>query len=350
MTRTEMSQKICEAVSAVFGRSVQNPAAWLYEQDYARGRVTITESAASSRCATAMCMRLEEMLGPGVKVSSTTRAADSYSFTIDFEGAKSESKYTDGRTTITSGEHNGKKYVTDGTPDGTLAVDDPDKFIDGLNKATGSRFRKAEELIDERTTQANLALEGTGYAIKREEKCLRVTGPKAEALAPLCNLIPEGDEYYGSGVDVGDDGHECLILVMPAEIFGVEELLSFIDKATVSLLDASEQPDPKTVDDWCADISAAEPDHALARRFSFSKEAGDQALTFSEAKFAQAVASVRDVYGNAKAEALLASRLGARDARSIIERLGTPKKSESFSVGNRHGVGAVIARNMISKK
>lgn len=354
MTRTKMSQKICEAISAVFGRTTRNPENWLYEQDYARGHVSFTESATSSRCATARCIRLEEMLGPGVKVSSTTRAADAYTFTIDFEGAKNESKYTDGRNTLTSGEHNGKKFVTDGTPDGTLAVEDPDKFIDGLNKATGSRFRKAEELLDERAVQANLALDGTGYMIKREDTCLRVTGPKAEALAPLCNFIPEGDEYYGSGIETCPDGSECLVLVIPPEIFGVEELLAFIDKAAGSLMASAEQPEPKTDDEWCDAINAAEPDPAMARRFNFVKNPDGLSLALSDEKFAQAVASVRDVFGNAKAEAALTLRLGARMARAIVERLGAPKKSGSFieSRGGKAspGVRAILAGNMVTRK
>ena len=354
MTRTIMSQKICEAISAVFGRTTQNPENWLYEQDYVRGHVSFTESAASSRCATALCIRLEEMLGPGVKVSSTTRAADAYTFTIDFEGAKNESKYTDGNKTITSGEHNGKKFITDGTPNGTLAVEDPDKFVDGLNKATGSHFRKAEELLDERTEQANLALDGTGYTIKREDNCLRVTGPKPEALAPLCHFIPEGDEYYGSGIETCPDGSECVVLVIPPEIFGVEELLAFIDKAAGSLMDSAEQPEPKTDAEWCDAINAAEPDPAMARRFNFLKNADGLSLALSDEKFAQAVASVRDVFGNAKAEAVLTLRLGARMARTIVESLGAPKKSESFtgSSGGKAspGVSAIIAGHMVTRK
>lgn len=354
MTRTEMSQKICEAISAVFGRTPQNPENWLYEQDYVRGHVSFTESATSARCATALCMRLEEALGAGVKVSSTTRAADSYTFTIDFEGAKNESKYTDGKKTLTTIEQGGKTVITDGTPEGTLAVTDPDKFVDDLNKVTGSRFRKTEELIDERAAEANLALDGTGYAFKREENCIRVTGPKPEALAPLCNFFPEGDEYYGSGVETCPDGSECIVLVIPSEVFGVEELLDFIDKAAGSLMDAAEQPEPKTDAEWCDAINAAEPDPAMARRFSFLKNADGLSLALSDEKFAQAVASVRDVYGNDKAEAVLTLRLGARMARSIVERLGAPKKSESI-VGSRGGkaspgVSAILAGNMVNRK
>lgn len=362
MTRTIMSQKICEAISAVFGRTTQNPENWLYEQDYVRGHVSFTESAASSRCATALCIRLEEMLGPGVKVSSTTRAADAYTFTIDFEGAKNEdknggkneSKYTDGKTTLSTIEQGGKTVITDGTPEGTLAVNDPDKFVDGLNKVTGSHFRKAEELLDERTEQANLALDGTGYAIKREDNCLRVTGPKPEALAPLCNFIPEGDEYYGSGIETRPDGSECVVLVIPPEIFGVEELLAFIDKAAGSLMDSAEQPEPKTDVEWSDAINAAEPDPAMARRFNFLKNVDGLSLALSDEKFAQAVASVRDVFGNAKAEAVLTLRLGARMARAIVERLGAPKKSESFagSHGGKAspGVSAIIAGHMVTRK
>lgn len=352
MTRTELSQKICEGIATVFGRTLQNPENWLYEQDYARGYVSVTESAMSARDATGICVRLEESIGHGVKVSATNRSAESYVFTITFENAKNEGKYTDGSKTLMSGEQNGKKYITDGTPEGTLQVEDPDKFIDGLNKVTGTRFRKAEDLLEERVNEANLALEGTGYSIAYEGKLIRVTGPKAEALAPLCGFIPEGDEYYGSGIECGE--HDCVIVVIPPEIFGVEELLSFIDKAASSLLDASEQPEPKTDAEWCDAISAAEPDPAMARRFSFLKNTDGLSLALSDEKFAQAVASVRDVYGNDKAEAVLTLRLGARMARNIVEHLGATKPSEPVEVfrtgKSGPGVGAIIAGNMIHRK
>lgn len=213
---------------------------------------------------------------------------------------------------------------------------------------------KSIELLDERTEQANLALDGTGYAFKREDNCLRVTGPKPEALAPLCNFLPEGDEYYGSGIETRPDGSECVVLVIPSEIFGVEELLSFIDKAAGSLMDSAEQPEPKTDAEWCDAINAAEPDPAMARRFNFLKNVDGLSLALTDEKFAQAVASVRDVFGNAKAEAVLTLRLGARMAHAIVERLGAPKKSESF-VGFRGGkaspgVSAIIAGHMVTRK
>lgn len=352
MTRTELSQKICEGIATVFGREHQNPGNWLYEQDYARGHVSITERATCARDAMAISSRLESAIGCGVKVTSTSRADEAYVFTIFFDSAKNESKYTDGKKILTSGEQDGKKFVTDGTPEGTIAVSDPDKFIDGLNNVTGSRFRKAEELLDERVAEANLALDGTGYSIKREENCIRVTGPKAEALAEICKFIPEGDEYYGSGVESGEQ--DCIVVVIPPEILGVEELLSFIDNSANSLLDSSEKPEPKTDAEWGDAIMDAEPDPAMARRLSFLKNADGLSLALSDEKFAQAVASVRDVYGNDKAESVLTLRLGARMARNIIERLGAPKKSESVTVSSGRkgspGVGAIIAGHMIHRK
>lgn len=354
MTRTELSQKICEGIFAVFGRPSQDPENWLYEQDYARGHVTITEQALGSRDAMGICRRLEEAIGCGVHVSATLRAAEAYSFTIAFDSAKNEGKYSDGKKTLSTIEQDGKTVITDGTPEGTIAVTDPDKFVDNLNKVTGSRFRKAEELLDERAAEANLALEGTGYSMAREEKLIRVSGPKAEALAALCKFIPEGDEYFGSGMECGDG--DCFVLVLPSEIFGVEELLNFIDNVAYSLIEASSAPKEKTDAEWSDAISAAQPDPAMARRLSFMKEPGGLSLALSDEKFAQAVASVRDVYGDDKAEALMTVRLGARMARAIIEKLGPMSpaaKTESFvgapsKKGSR--VAAIIDRHMISSK
>lgn len=367
MTRNELSQKICEGISAVFGRNTQNPENWLYEQDYVRGHVSITEHALNPRDAMGLCKRLEEAIGHGVSVTSTTRSAESYVFTIGFASAKDEGKYTDGKNTITSGEQNGKKFVTDGKD--VIETDDPDKLVDALNKVTGSRFRKAEELIDERLKEASLALEGTGYAVAREERLIRVTGPKTSVLESICAVIPEGDEYYGSGFESGEP--DSVVVVLPDEILGEEELLAFIDQAVASILDAEEEPEPKSDDDWATDIAAATPDDRMARRMSFLKNSDGLSLALSDEKFAQAVASVRDVYGNDKAEAVLTLRLGAKRARNIIEALGAPKapaekqanvapnafeslldKVHQNVSGARKaspGVSAIISKNMVHR-
>lgn len=364
MTRNELSQKICEGISAVFGRAPQNPENWLYEQDYVRGRVSITEHATSARDAMGICDRLEKAIG-GVKVSSTSRADESYVFTIDFAElaaekapvVKNESVYTDGKNTVASIEKDGKKYMVDASGH-AVPVEDADKYISNLNKTTGSSYRKAEELIDERLQQAATALEGTGYKIAREEGLLRISGPKSETLAGLCTAIPAGDEYYGSGVESDDEGNDTVVLVLPPEILGVEEILAFIDKAVVGVLDDAEKPEPKGVDAWTSAISSAVPDTNMARRMSFMKNSDGLALALSDEKFAQAVASVRDVYGNDKAEAVMTLRLGAKMARSVIEALGptavkaAPQASESLVTGAHRaspGVSAIIAQNTIKK-
>lgn len=367
MTRNELSQKICEGISAVFGRTTQNPENWLYEQDYVRGHVSITEHALNPRDAMGLCKRLEEAIGHGVSVSSTTRSAESYVFTIAFASAKDEGKYTDGKNTLVSGEKGGKKFVTDGKD--VIPTEDPDKLVDDINKATGSRFRKAEELIDERIKEATLALEGTGYTVAREDRLIRVTGPKTRTLESICAVIPEGDEYYGSGFESG--ATDSVVVVLPDEILGEEELLAFIDQAVASILDAEEEPEPKSDDEWAADIAAAVPDDRMARRMSFLKNSDGLSLALSDEKFAQAVASVRDVYGNDKAEAVLTLRLGAKRARNIIEALGAPKTPaekqanvapnafESLldkvhqDVGGARkaspGVSAIISKNMVHR-
>jgi len=367
MTRNELSQKICEGIFAVFGRTTQNPENWLYEQDYARGHVSVTEHALNPRDAMGLCKRLEEAIGHGVKVASTARSAESYVFTIGFAAAKDEGQYTDGKSTLVSGEKDGKKFVTDGKD--VISTDDPDKLVDAINKVTGSRFRKAEELIDERIKEATLALDGTGYTVAREDRIIRVTGPKAKTLESICNIIPEGDEYYGSGFESGDT--DSVIVVLPDEILGEEELLAFIDQAVASILDAEEEPEPKSDDEWAADIAAAVPDDRMAQRMSFLKNSDGLSLALSDEKFAQAVASVRDVYGNDKAEAVLTLRLGAKRARNIIEALGAPKAPaekqanaapnafESLldkvhqDVGGARkaspGVSAIISKNMVRR-
>lgn len=379
MTRNELSQKICEGISAVFGRATQNPEHWLYEQDYARGHVSVTEHATSARDAMGICNRLEESIGCGVKVSSTSRADESYVFTIDFEASKSikpspknESVYTDGKNTVASLEKDGKKYVV-GKDGVGHEVDDPDQYIANLNKTTGSAYKKAEELLDDRIKEAMLALEGTGCTITRENNCIRISGAKSETLDAMCMHIPEGDEYYGSGIETDADGNECMIVILPAEILGVEELCDFLDNAVVGVLDDAAKAEPMSASAWRDAIAAAEPDPRMARRFSFLKDADGLSLALSDEKFAQAVASVRDVFGNDKAEAVMTLRFGAKMARAIIEALGmpAPKQGESkravspdafeSMLDNLHqgirgkrcaspGVSAIISANMIRAK
>lgn len=377
MTRNELSQKICEGISTVFGRATQNPENWLYDQDYVRGHVAMTEHATGARDAMGICTRLEEAIGCGVKVSSTSRADESYVFTIDFEAAKSmesapknESVYTDGNNTVASIEKDGKKYMV-GKDGKAVEVDNPDQYVANLNKTTGSNFRKAEELIDERISEAMVALTGTGYKIAREDRLIRVSGPKSETLSKICSSIPAGEDYYGSGFESADAG-DSVVVVLPAEIFGVEELLDFIDKAVVGVLDDEDKPEPKDVGAWAEDISAAVPDQNMARRLSFLKNSDGLSLALSDEKFAQAVASVRDMYGNDKAEALMTVRLGARKARAVIEKLGpvtakptgkattSPDAFEALldklhkgTCNARHsspGVGAILASQTVKAK
>lgn len=365
MTRNELSQKICEGIEAVFGRAPQNPENWLYAQDFARGRVAITEHATSARDAMGICGRLERAIGCGVTVSSASRADESYVFTIDFEAAKTvesapkrESVYTDGKTTVASLEKDGKKYVV-GKDGVAREVEDPDKYIANLNKTTGSSFRKAEELLDSRIEEAMLALEGTGCRIAREENCLRITGAKRETFDAMIVRIPEGEEYYGSGVETDKEGNPSMIIILPAEILGVEEICDFIDNAVVGILDAENMEEPKDADAWGKAIASAPTDSYMARRLSFMKDPGKISLELSDEKFAQAVASVRDVFGNEKAEAFMQERLGSRMAHAIVESLGEPEKkaspnaSESVSHTIRRtgpGVSALIAGNMSNRK
>lgn len=378
MTRNELSQKICEGIFAVFGRPTQNPENWLYEQDYARGRISVTEHATSARDAMGICNRLEGAIGCGVKVTSTSRADESYVFTIDFESAKSmadtpknESVYTDGKNTVASVEKDGKKYMVDASGN-AVQVEDDDKYIANLNKTTGSNYRKAEELLDSRIEQAMLALEGTGCKIAREDRIIRISGAKSETLSGICTHIPDGDEYYGSGIETDDAGNDSVVVALPGEIFGVEELLDFLDNAVVVVLDDADKPEPKNVDGWKDAIAAATPDPHMARRFAFLKNADALSLALSDEKFAQAVASVRDAYGNDKAEAVMTLRLGARMARAVVEALGVPaakpaKSTETSpnafesALDNLHkgfhgahraspGVSALIHGNMIYKK
>lgn len=374
MTRNELSQKICEGISAVFGRAQQNSENWLYEQDFVRGRVAITERATGARDAMGICSRLEKEIGCGVKVSSASRADESYVFTIDFEAAKSisaapkhESVYTDGKNTVASLEKDGKKYVV-GKDGVAREVDDPDKYIANLNKTTGSAYRKAEDILDSRIEEACLALDGTGCKISREDHCLRITGAEAETLDEISAHIPEGDEYYGSGVETDDAGNPSMIIILPGEIFGVEEICNFIDNAVAGILDGTTGERKDRVEYWKSAIADAQPDLNMARRFSFAKNPGGLALALSDEKFAQAVASVRDAFGNKKAEELLGVRIGAKKARAVTEALGEPpiqgassgEALESaldmlrrgFDGVHRAspGVSALIAGNMITKK
>lgn len=323
MTRNELSQKICEGIANVFGRITQDPGNWLYAQDYDRGVVSITEHATSAREAMGICRRLEEAIGHGISVSSASRADESYVFAIDFESAKSEAVYTDGKDAVASIEKDGKSYMVDRSGK-AVEVEDPDRYVANLNRTTGSSYRKAEDVLDARLKEAGTALQGTGCRIAREGDCIRVSGPKAETLSDICGMLPAGDDYYGSGIEAGPDGADSVVVLLPAEIFGVEELLGFIDKAACAILDAEAIPDPKDSDEWAALIGDAVPDVNMARRLSFMKNAGDFVQGLSDGKFAQAIASVRDAYGNDMAEGLLEARLGARRAATIIESLGAP--------------------------
>jgi len=187
---------------------------------------------------------------------------------------------------VKSFEKDGKKYVVDG--DGSaIEVDDPDKFMDALNKTTGSSFKKKEELenavdtdgfpieLDAVIALANDALEGTGVTIANEGGQLLVRG-SAELVKPTQEFVPA--PYYGADTIDGGYNDETgdLALNIPEypTDYELEELRSFLVSAVNCIIDNAlcQKADTCEDDEWCAAMEEAEPCESVASQYRFKGE------------------------------------------------------------------------------
>jgi len=114
--------------------------------DFATGTYTVVDEIIGGSDAALDVIKGSSKAIESVVCSPLTRSACSKfcEVTVKFDPAMCESIYSDGKTTMTSIEKDGKKYVVNNDGFAT-EVDDADKYVANLNKTTGSGFKKTAE-------------------------------------------------------------------------------------------------------------------------------------------------------------------------------------------------------------
>ena len=114
--------------------------------DFATGTYTVVDEIIGGSDAALDVIKGSSKAIESVVCSPLTRSACSKfcEVTVKFDPAMCESIYSDGKTTMTAIEKDGKKYLVNNDGSAT-EVDDADKYVANLNKTTGSGFKKTAE-------------------------------------------------------------------------------------------------------------------------------------------------------------------------------------------------------------
>lgn len=285
--KTKFWADLSKGIKATFGHGIGEA---FHIDQYKSGRFSFTESVTGGAGAVTQLMDKIKASSPVIESVRMTPISNGYNATynvsVEFDPVKAESVYSDGKNSVKSFEKDGKKYVVDG--DGSaIEVDDPDKFMDALNKTTGSSFKKKEELenavdtdgfpieLDAVIALANDALEGTGVTIANEGGQLLVRG-SAELVKPTQEFVPA--PYYGADTIDGGYNDETgdLALNIPEypTDYELEELRSFLVSAVNCIIDNAlcQKADTCEDDEWCAAMEEAEPCESVASQYRFKGE------------------------------------------------------------------------------
>lgn len=285
--KTKFWADLSNGIKTAFGHSLGEA---FHISQYKSGRFSFTESVVGGAGTVTQLMDRIKESSPAIESVRMTPISNGYNATynvsVEFDPVKAESVYSDGKNTVSSLEKDGKKYIVDN--DGTaIEVSDPDKFIDNVNKTTGSSFKKREELedtvdedgfpieLDAVIALANDALEDTGVVISNEDGQLIVRG-SAELVKPTQVYVPE--PYYGADAITGGYNDETGDLALnipeyPTE-YELEELRSFLISAVNCIIDNALCKTAYSCEDdeWCAAMEEAEPCESVASQYRFKGE------------------------------------------------------------------------------
>lgn len=251
------------------------------------GRVTFTESVVGGPGAVTQIMDQVKACSPAIKSVHMTPISNGYNATynisVDFDPMKAESVYSDGKTALASINTNGKNYIVHNDGSAT-EVDDADKYVANLNKTTGSKFKKEEELVDDDgmpltleavVDLANQAISGTGATISMEDGKIVLHGEK-DIIKPTQEYLPT--PYYGSDLIEGgyNEGTGDMEVCIPEYISEceLEQLRSFLIGAVNCIIDYVETSadDACEDDEWVDAMAEAEPDDSYATQYAYKGE------------------------------------------------------------------------------
>ena len=285
--KTKFWADLSAGVKSTFGHSLGEA---FHIDQYKSGRFSFTESVTGGPGAVTRLMDSLKASSPAIESVRMTPISNgynaAYNVSVEFNPVKAESVYSDGKDNVKTITKNGKTYVVD--KDGNaLEVEDPDKFMDNVNKTTGSSYKKKSEDVDQVDMDgfpieldsvialANDALEGTGVTIANENGKLLVRGA-SELVKPTQEFVP--DPYYGADTIDGGYNDETgdLALTIPEypTDYEIEQLRSFLISAVNCIMDnALCKSNTCSDDEWCDAMASAEPCESFVHKYGYLGEA-----------------------------------------------------------------------------
>lgn len=333
-SRQKFGEALAQGLGALLGRASNE--SWLTKAQCLAGHVSIAEALRGGPAAANIFAKQVEAISPAItsvqmQPMSMGEPA-TYSIGITFDPKAVEALYSDGKSAMASLEKDGKKYVID--KDGkAVPVEDPDKYINNLNKTTGSRYQKTEGAEDIRAEllklvdEANVALDGTGVEVALNGDRIAITGDVA-LVKPTQGALP--DPLFG--LDDLEGGYNAeagaVEVTIPkfADTRDIANLEDFLYKAVNIVLDAYESGACTPGDEWAQAYGAAEADPAYAARYAY---AGESFVGSDKAKGAKLVKSLMAAERFDDAEKVAAQLMGKQVAESLVVRPTARKVSES---------------------
>lgn len=327
----ESRQKFGEALAQGIGALVKRDSSesWLTDANCRTGHVRITEALSGGPSAASYFAKQVEAISPAI-TRVTTRPISlgepaAYDIDITFDPHMVESLYSDGKSAIATLEKDGKKYVV-GQDGKAVEVEDPDKYVNNLNKTTGSHYQKqAEEAGDgadditsslrKLVEEANVALQDTGVEAKLDGDMISLTGDAA-LVKPTQSALP--DPLFGlddlEGGYNADTGAMEVTIPKFADTRDVANLEEFLYKAVNTILDIVEGGDYTEEDEWARLLADAEEDPVYVSRYSYS---GESFVGEDKAKGAKLVKSLM-VEDFEAAKVVAAKLMGEKIAEALV--------------------------------
>ena len=339
--KTKFWADLSAGIKSTFGHSLGEA---FHIDQYKSGRFTFTESVTGGPGAVTRLMDSLKASSPVIESVRMTPISNGYNATynvsVEFNPVKAESIYSDGKDNVKTITKNGKTYVVD--KDGNaLEVEDPDKFMDNVNKTTGSSYKKKSEdaeqvdkdgfpiALDSVIALANDALEGTGVTIANEDGKLLVRGA-AELVKPTQEFVPE--PYYGADTIDGGYNDETgdLALTVPEypTDYELEQLRSFLISAVNCIIDNALCSADKTCsddDEWCDAMASAEPCESYVHKFGYL---GEAFVGNDKKKVATLVKSLLQENRIDDAKAVATKHMGAEMAEGFTRKYAPEKVEE----------------------
>ena len=331
---------LSEGINATFGHKLGDS---FHIDQYKAGRFTFTESVTGGPGAVTLLMDKLKASSPVIESVRMTPISNGYNATynvsVEFDPVKAESVYSDGKNNVKSFEKDGKKYMVDDEGN-AIEVDDPDKFVDNLNKSTGSRYQKKSESnldedgfpidLDSVVALANEALDGTGASIAQEDGNLVIRG-ETDIVKPTQQYLPE-PSYEMDSLEGGyDDETGDLSVAVPdyPSDIELEQLREFLINAVNYIIDNTLcKSDTCEDDEWCEEMANAEPNEKYATQYSYK---GDSFVGESKHKIAVLVKSLLNEGRVDEAKQVATKHMGVEMAEGFVRKYAVEKVEEKHS-------------------